>query len=127
MPLDPRKIAHIQAVIPRTWSGRQRSVVFVYNSAGAYSYSAQTVIWRPQNVIDPQIPWLSGAAPGVPADITMIAALSISFTGVVYVADTVTATSSAVAAAPKYEIIEAVPSGIIPGGTHIRVALRRMR
>ncbi len=30
-------------------------------------------------------------------------------------------------AAPKYEIIEALPVGIIPGGSNIRVLLRRLR
>jgi len=57
----------------------------------------------------------------------MIAPPGTSFTGVVYIADTTTATSSAVAAAPKYEIIEALPVGIIPGGSHIRALLRRLR
>lgn len=127
MPLDSRKTAHIQNVVPKTWAGRTKTVVFVYNSAGSYSYVAQTVIFRPQEVIDPQIPALGGGPPGVPADMVMIAALSISFTGVVFVADTGTATSAAVAAAQKYEIIQAVPTGIVPGGTHYRVDLRRMR
>lgn len=127
MPLDSRKISHIQTVLPRTWQGRQKTVVFVYDSANAFSYVAQTVIWRPQDIIDPQIPNMSGSPPGAPADVRMIAALTISFTGVVYIADTATATSAAVAAAQKYEIIEAVPTGIIPGGTHYSVALRRLR
>jgi len=30
-------------------------------------------------------------------------------------------------AAPSYEIIEALPFGIIPGGSNIRVLLRRLR
>jgi hypothetical protein len=128
MPLDnARKIAHVSAVVPKTWQGRQKTVVFVSNSGGSYTYTAQTVIFRPQDVIDPQIPNLSGGIPGVPADMIMIAALSISMVGVVYIADTSTATSGAVAAAAKYEIIEAVPTGIIPGGTHYAVALRRLR
>lgn len=127
MPLDARKIAHIQSVIPQTWTGRQKTVVFVYNSAGSYTYTAQTVIFRPQDVIDPQIPNLAGAEPGVPVDMMMICALSISMTGVIYIADTATAASAAVAAAAKYEIIESVPTGIIPGGTHYTVALRRLR
>lgn len=127
MPLDSRKAAHIQAIVPKTWQGRQKTVVFVYNSAGSYSYVSQTVIFRPQEVIDPQIPNVSGQPPGVPADMLMICALSISMVGVVYVADTSTATSSAVAAAQKYEIIESVPTGILPGGTHYAVALRRFR
>ena len=128
MPLDnSRKIAHIQSVVPKTWQGRQKTVVFVYNTAGAYSYVAQTVIFRPQDVLDPQVPNLAGSPPGVPADMLMLAALTVSFTGLVYVADTPTATVSAVAAAQKYEPIEIVPTGIIPGGTHYRVALRRMR
>lgn len=127
MPLDSRKIQHIQSVIPQTWTGRTRTVVFVYDNAGTFSYVAQTVIWRRQDIIDPQIPDLSGGVPGVPADVRMIAALTINFTGVVYIADTATATSAAVAAAEKYEIIETLPTGMIPGGTHYTVALRRLR
>ena len=116
MPLDPRKIAHIQAVIPKTWANRQKTVVFVYNAAGTYSYVAQTVIWRPQDLIDPQVPNVAGAPPGVPADLFMVAPLSTNVTGVVFIADTATATSGAVASSAKYEIIEAVPTGIVPGG-----------
>jgi hypothetical protein len=128
MPLDnANKIAHVSATVQRTWAGRQKTVVFVYDSGGSYSYVAQTVIFRPQDVIDPQVPNMSGAAPSVPADMLMICALSISLTGVIYIVDTTTATSVAVAAATKYEIIESVPTGIIPGGTHYVVALRRLR
>ena len=127
MPLDANKIAHIQAVLPKTWAGRQKTVVFVYNAGGSYSYVAQTVIFRPQDVIDPQIPDLAGSAPTPKADAIMIAALSINFTGVVYIADTANVTQSAVAAAAKYEIIEATPTGIVPGGTHYKVDLRRLR
>jgi hypothetical protein len=127
MPLDDRKIAHIQATVPKTWTGRQKTVVFVSNSGGTYTYTAQSVIWKPQQVIDPQIPNLSGAPPGIPADVVMIVPLTTSLIGVVFVAYTSTATSGAVAAAQKFEVIEAVPTGIIPGGTHYTVALRRMR
>ena len=127
MPLDANKIAHVQAAVQRTWQGRQKTVVFVYNSGGVYSYVAQQVIFRPQDVIDPTIPGLSGGAPSVPADMLMIAAITISFVGVVYIADTTTATSAAVAAAKKYEVIEAVPTGIVPGGSHYEVRLRRLR
>ena len=128
MPLDnAHKTAHIQAVMQRAWQGRQKTVVFVYNTAGSYTYTAQTVIFRPQEVIDPQIPNDAGGVPQPRADMIMIAAMSISLVGVVYVADTTTATSAAVAAAAKYEVIEAVPTGILPGGTHYRVDLRRFR
>lgn len=127
MPLDNRKIAHIQAILPRIWAARQKTVVFVYNTGGTWSYVAQTVIFRPQDVVDPQVPNLSGGPPGLPADMLMLAALTVNFTGVAFVADTTTATAGAVAAAAKYEIIECVPTGIVPGGTHYRVALRRLR
>ncbi len=125
MPLDNRKAAHIQDVLPKTWTGRQKTVVFVSTSAGSYSYTAVAVLFRPHNVIDPQIPDLVGRAPGVPADVTLIAPIGTNFTGVVYIADTPTA--SAVAVASKYEIIEAVPVGILPTGSHYHVSLRRLR
>jgi hypothetical protein len=128
MPLDnANKIAHVSTVVQRSWQGRQKTVVFVYDSGGTYSYVAQSVIFRPQDIVDPQIPAMNGGVPTVPADMVMIVPISVSMTGMVYVADTSTATSGAVAAAKKYEVIEAVPTGIIPGGTHYTVALRRMR
>jgi hypothetical protein len=127
MPLDARKTQHILNVVPKTFAGRQRTVVFVTLAGGAYSYSAVQVIMRPEEVIDPQIYDASGQAPLRTIDMLMIAPLGTNFTGVVYVADTTTATSSAVAAAPKYEIIEALPAGVVPGGTHVRALLRRLR
>lgn len=127
MPLDARKAAHISALMQRSWTGRTKTVVFVYNSGGTFSYTAVSAIWKPQDIVDPQIPDLTGGAPGVPADTVMVVPISTNMTGVVYIADTSTATSGAVAAAAKYEIIEAVPTGIVPGGTHYVVALRRLR
>ena len=127
MPLDARKTQHILNVVPKTFAGRQRSVVFVTLASGVYSYTAVQVIMRPEEVLDPQIYDASGQAPQRNADMLLIAPLGTSFTGVVYIADTPTATSTAVAAAPKYEIIEALPVGVVPGGSHIRALLRRLR
>ena len=127
MPLDARKTQHILSVVPKTYAGRQRTVVFVKLASGVYSYTAVQVIMRPEEIIDPQVYDASGQPPQRNADMLLIAPLGTSFTGVVYIADTTTATSSAVAAAPKYEIIEALPAGIIPGGSHIRALLRRLR
>jgi hypothetical protein len=128
MPLDnPRKIQHVKDVTARSFQGRQRAVVFVYLAAGAYSYSAVQVIMRPEQVIDPQIYDASGHAPLTNADMLMIAPLGTNFTGVVYVADTPTPTALAVAAALKYEVIEMLPVGVIPGGSHLRALLRRLR
>ena len=127
MPLDARKTQHILSVVPKTYAGRQRTVVFVTLASGVYSYTAVQVIMRPEEIIDPQVYDASGQAPQRNADMLLIAPLGTSFTGVVYIADTTTVTSSAVAAAPKYEIIEALPVGVIPGGSHIRALLRRLR
>ncbi len=127
MPLDARKTQHILNVVPKTFAGRQRTVVFVTLASGVYSYTAVQVIMRPEEIIDPQVYDASGQAPQRNADMLLIAPLGTSFTGVVYVADTTIATSSAVAAAPKYEVIEALPVGIVPGGSHIRALLRRLR
>lgn len=127
MPLDSRKIQHMLQVITRSFASRQRTVVIVALASGSYSYNAVQVIMRPQQVNDPQV--LDAAGRSLPhnADTLMIAPLGTSFTGAVYVADTTTATASAVASAPKYEIIEVLPVGMVPGGTHLRIALRRMR
>jgi hypothetical protein len=127
MPLDARKTQHILNVVPKTYAGRQRTVVFVTLASGVYSYTAVQVIMRPEEIIDPQVYDAAGHAPQRNADMLMIAPLGTSFAGVVYIADTTTATSSAVAAAPKYEVIEALPVGIVPGGSHIRALLRRLR
>jgi hypothetical protein len=127
MPLDARKAAHILSVINKTFSGRQKTVVFVYQSGGSYSYSATNVIFRPEKMIDPQIPNASGTPPRPESDLTMIAPLGTSFTGLAFVADTATVSAAAVQAAPKYEVIEALTVGIVPTGTHVRALLRRLR
>ena len=101
--------------------------MFVYQSGGSYTYSVTSVIFRPQKVIDPQIPDAGGAQPKLENDMIMVAPLGTSFSGLVFVADTATATAAAVQVAAKYEVIEALPVGMVPGGTHIRALLRRMR
>lgn len=114
-------------MVRKSWTGRQQTVVFVSLVAGVWTYTAQSVIFRRQEVIDPEIPNTSGSAPTQRADAIMIVDINISMVGVIYVAYTATATSAAVAAADKYEIIESTPTGIIPGGTHVVCDLRRMR
>jgi hypothetical protein len=127
MPLDARKAAHIVSVVPKTWTGRQKTVTLVTASGGTQSYSAVSVIFRPLAEPDPTVADATGHAQARIADTLMIALTTLSLVGVIYVADTPTATQAAVAAAPKYEIIEALPAGILPGGTHQRVLLRRLR
>ena len=127
MPLDARKAAHIQAMTNRSFVGRQKTVVFVYQTGGSYSYVATQAIFRPMQVIDPQIPNKSGGRPAMQADMLMIAPLGTNFSGLVVVADTTTATAVGVAAAKKYEVIEALTLGMVPGGSHIRATLRRLR
>jgi hypothetical protein len=127
MPLDSNKTAHIQAVILKSFAGRQKTVVFVYQIAGVYTYTTNQVIFRPQTIIEPEIPDQAGTPPRPAFDLLMIAPIGTNFTGVVFVADTTTATAGAIAAAPKYAVVEAVPMGIAPGGTHIAAKMRRFR
>lgn len=129
MPLDANKVAHVQSVVQKTFQGRQKTVVFVYQNTGGggFTYTAVNAIFRPQAVVDPEIPNFAGAPPKQQWDMLLVAPLGTNFIGVVMVADTSTATASGVAAALKYEIVEAVPQGIVPGGTHIVSKLRRMR
>jgi hypothetical protein len=129
MPLDAHKSAHIQAVILRSFQGRQKTVVFVVQASGggSYIYTAVQVILRPQAVIDPEIPNDVGMSPKQLCDMLLIAPITTNFTGVVMIADTATATAAGVAAALKYQIIEARPVGIVPGGSHYVVKLRRLR
>lgn len=128
MPLDTaQKIAHILSVVNRSFKGRQTTVTGVYLSGGVYSYVTINMIWRHEQVIDPTVASAGGGATVNNADLQAVAPLGTSFAGCVYIADTPTATSGAVAAAQKYEIIEALPIGIVPGGSHIRLLLRRLR
>src|SRR5438445_10730699 len=128
MPLDSvLKQNHVYTAVKKTWAGRTRVVVFVSQNAGVWSYAAQTVIFRPLEVIDVEQPDTSGGTPKLRADTIMIVDIAISMTGVVYVADTTTATAGAVASASKYEVIEATQSGIITTFTQWEVDLRRMR
>jgi hypothetical protein len=127
MPLDSRKIDHIKAVTLRTFQSRQKVVVFVYQSGSSYTYTATSVIFRPQDIIDPEIPNVGGAAPKLQADMLCAAPIGTPTTGLVYIADTSTATALAAASAAKYQPIEIVPVGIIPTGTRIMILLRRLR
>jgi hypothetical protein len=127
MPLDARKVQHILQVVTRSFASRQRTIVIVYLASGSYTYVAVQVIIRSIQVIDPQVIDASGQALPHGADTVIIAPLGTSFTGAIFVADTTSTTSGAVAAALKYEIVEVLPVGIVPGGSRLRVALRRMR
>lgn len=127
MPLDPRKIQHIQHITNLSFANRQRTVVLVTLSNGVYSYSTLFAIMRPLQVLNPQTLDASNSDALRNPDMLMQAPLNTNFTGVVYIADTPTPTALAVAAAAKYEILEALPVGLAPGGSHIRVLLKRLR
>jgi hypothetical protein len=127
MPLDPRKIQHIQNVTNLSFANRQRTVVLVTLSGGTYSYTTLLAIMRPLQALNPQVVDVGSEPPLRSPDMLMQAPAGINFAGVVYIADTPTPTAPAVAAAAKYEILEALPTGLAPGGSHIRVLLRRLR
>lgn len=128
MPLDNQnKINHIQKVVTRSFAGRQATVTAVYLNAGVYSYANISIIFRHEMIVEPSVANSAGGAPVYSADVQIVAPLGTNFTGCVYIADTPTATSVAVAAAQKYEIIEVLPVGIVPGGSHLRVLCRRLR
>ena len=127
MPLDAIKAAHIQAVTQKVFTGRSQTVVFVTLASGIYSYQPVQAIFRPQTVIDPQVLDENARPPQPVSEMLMLTLINVNYLGVVYVANTATATASAVAAAPKYEIIVTLPVGLIPGGTHIVSKLRRLR
>ncbi|WP_376795833.1 hypothetical protein [Thermogemmatispora sp.] len=127
MPLDSRKAQHLLQLINRSYVGRQRSLVAVVLGAGGYSYRLVQGIVRPLRCSDPQIYDSSGQPPRHEADLLLVVPLGTDFTGVVYLADCAVANAGAVAAAPKYELIEVVPIGLLPGGTHLRALLRRLR
>jgi hypothetical protein len=128
MPLDSQnKINHVFSVIARSYQGRTQVVTFVSLVSGTWTYTLETVIFRRQEVFDPEQPDTSGTAPTPKADALMIVPITTSMVGVVYVAYTNVATALAVSTAEKYEVIESTPTGIIPGGTHYQVDLRRLR
>lgn len=124
MPLDARKTQHILQAVARSFSGRQRAVTLVYRTVSGYSYSTLQAILRPQQANDLQVSTRDGNTSNV--DAWLIAPTGTNFAGVVYIADTPTATTTAIAAAPKYEIIELLVCGLAPGGSHLRLALRRL-
>ena len=127
MPLDPRKIAHLQHVTNSSFAARQRTVVLVTLSGGSYVYSTLLAIMRPLQILNPSVIDVSAETPLRSPDMLMQAPAGTSFNGVVYIADTTTPTAPAVAAAAKYEILEALPVGLVPGGSHVRVLLKRLR
>jgi hypothetical protein len=127
MPLDPRKIQHIQNITNASFSNRQRTVVLVTLSSGLYSYSTLLAIMRPLQILNPQVFDVSSSDALRNPDMLMLVPLGTNFTGVVYIADTPTATALAVSLAAKYEILEALPVGLAPSGSHVRVLLKRLR
>jgi hypothetical protein len=127
MPLDTIKAAHIQAVTQKVFTGRSQTVIFVTLTGGSYSYQPVQAIFRPQTVVDPQLADEHARPPQPVSDLLMLTMTGVNYLGVLYVANTITATASAVALAPKYEIIVALPVGLIPGGTHVVSKLRCLR
>lgn len=127
MPLDARKTLHLLRIVALTFAARQRTIVLVTLINNSYGYTTLEAIMRPMRAIDPQVYDVGGQADPHIVDTLMLAPLGTSFTGVVYIADTPTATAAAVASADKYEIVEVVAVGLVPGGTHLRVSLRRLR
>ena len=127
MPLDTRKAQHLLQVVTRSFAGRQRTVVVVALVSGSYTYTAIQAIMRSVHAVDPQVYDPAGHSSPRGADMLMIAPLATNFVGAVYIADTTIASLSGVTAAPKYEIVEVMSAGILPGGTHLRVSLRRLR
>jgi hypothetical protein len=126
MPLDSRKATHIQDALASSCAGRQKTVVFVTQIGSGYSYTAVDVIFRPQDVIDLELLDQNAQPPRPRCDALIVAAISTSFVGVVCVADTPNANASAVQNARKYQVIEAVQVGMIPGGTRIHAYLRHL-
>jgi hypothetical protein len=127
MPLDTRKSLHLQNLLARSFQGRQKTVVFVYQSGMSYRYTPVNVLFRPQDIFDPQIADREGNTPRLRYDTLLIAPLDTSFQGVVFIADTATATTAAVQAAQKYQVVETLAVGMVPNGTHQRAYLRRLR
>jgi hypothetical protein len=127
MPLDSRKSTHLAAVVPKTWAARQKTVTLVSGPPGAQTYATALVILRPLQTPDPTVADAGGQPPRQIADTLMIAPLTLSLVGVVLVADTATATAGGVAAARKYELVDVSLAGILPGGTHQHILLRRLR
>jgi hypothetical protein len=127
MPLDSRKSAHLAALVPKTWAGRQKTVTLVAGPPGAQTYSTALVIFRPLRVPDPTVADAAGQPPHPSADTLMLAPITLSLAGIVFVADTALANAAGVAAAKKYELVEVAVAGMLPGGTHQRVLLRRLR
>jgi hypothetical protein len=126
MPLDAIKAAHITALRARAQANRTRSVVFVTLSGTTYSYTAVSVVFKFVRIYDPEIQNIHGAEPKLESDAIVLIPISQSVAGLLYIADTTTATSGAVAAANKYEAVEILPLGILPASTHYEISLRRM-
>ncbi len=126
MPLDNRKIGHIQQLITRSFAGRQRNLVIVALVSGTYTYTQFPAIARVERTLNSQMFDAHNESVQQSIDLLLIVPHGTDFTGSVYIADTPTATALAVTSAPKYEIIEVLVSGIVPGGSHLRVFLRRL-
>ncbi|GCF11207.1 hypothetical protein [Dictyobacter arantiisoli] len=124
MPLDARKLDHLKVVSARTWMGRQKTMMFVTQSSNTFSAVPCTVLFRSQTLLDLEIPNRNGLPAHQRYDALLVAPMTTNFAGVAYIADTASSTPAAILGARKYQVLETVPGGMLPGGTHITAYLR---
>ncbi len=132
MPLDSRKVAHIESNRARIRAGRTETVVFV-SGTGPVTYQAITdCLWQEFGRVPAGVASRAGAVTRKPWDALLELPGSTSFpTHLILIARTSTATAAAVQRAERYRVLDRIRIGVGVGatgpGNRWEVKLRRLK
>ena len=114
MPLDSRKVAHIEANRSKIAAGRSETVTLVTAGGGLTGYQAVAgCVWYDAGSVPAGVSSRAGEITRAPWDALLVAPGSLAIpTGLRLVARTATATSASVAAAPRYAVLDMLRAGL---------------
>ena len=132
MPLDSRKVAHIEANRARIREGRTETVVLV-SGTGPVTYQAITdCLWQDFGQVPAGVANRAGAVTRKPWDALLVLPGNTSFPArLTLIARTSTASAAAVRQAERYRVLDRIRIGLGVGatgpGNRWQVKLRRLK
>lgn len=133
MPLNARKITHIETNRARIRAGREEYVTLVTHSSGVTGYQAVPCVWHEAGKVPAGVADRLGRLVGKPWDaLAEFPETQTWSSALVLIARTPTATSAGVSAAEKYVVLDRIKIGLgvdASGsqGNRWLVKLRRLR
>lgn len=113
MPLDPRKIAHIEANRAKIRRGREEYVTLVTHAGGLTGYQAAPCVWYDAGKVPAGVADRLGRVLGKPWDALAEFPEEQAWSAdLVVIARTPAATSAGVSAADKYVVLDRVKAGL---------------